>query len=70
MSKGPGVKKMFDDIAPSYDLMNRVMTMGQDQAWRRFVVEKAGDPGNDWVLDLANYWSPYYLKNNILKRLW
>lgn len=53
MSKGPGVQKMFDDIAPSYDLMNRVMTMGQDQGWRRFVVQKAGDPGNGWVLDLA-----------------
>ena len=53
MSKGPGVQKMFDDIAPSYDLMNRVMTMGQDQKWRRFVVAKAGDPGQGRVLDLA-----------------
>jgi demethylmenaquinone methyltransferase/2-methoxy-6-polyprenyl-1,4-benzoquinol methylase len=44
---------MFDDIAPSYDLMNRVMTMGQDQGWRRFVVKQAGDPGNGRVLDLA-----------------
>ncbi len=51
--KGPGVKKMFDDIAPSYDLMNRVMTMGQDQGWRRFVVKKAGDPGTGWGLDLG-----------------
>ncbi len=53
MGKGPGVQKMFDDIAPSYDLMNRVMTMGQDQGWRRFVVKKAGDPGTGSVLDLA-----------------
>ncbi len=53
MGKGPDVKKMFDNIAPSYDLMNRVMTMGQDQRWRRFVVNKAGDPGTGWVLDLA-----------------
>lgn len=53
MTKGPGVQKMFDDIAPSYDLMNRVMTMGQDQRWRRFVVEKAGDPMGGAVLDLA-----------------
>ncbi len=44
---------MFDDIAPNYDLMNRVMTMGQDQGWRRFVVKKAGDPGSGRVLDLA-----------------
>ena len=53
MSKGPGVQKMFDAIAGRYDLMNRVMTMGQDQKWRRFVVETAGDPGSGWVLDLA-----------------
>ena len=44
---------MFDAIAGRYDLMNRVMTMGQDQKWRRFVVEKAGDCQNRWVLDLA-----------------
>ena len=53
MSKGPGVQKMFDAIAGRYDLMNRVMTMGQDQKWRKFVVKKAGDPRNGWVLDLA-----------------
>lgn len=53
MSKGPGVQKMFDAIATRYDLMNRVMTMGQDQKWRKFVVEKAGDPHGGWALDLA-----------------
>ncbi|MCF8056051.1 MAG: bifunctional demethylmenaquinone methyltransferase/2-methoxy-6-polyprenyl-1,4-benzoquinol methylase UbiE [Desulfocapsa sp.] len=53
MSKGPAVQKMFDGIAADYDLMNRVMTMGQDQKWRRFVVDRAGDPGKGWVLDLA-----------------
>jgi demethylmenaquinone methyltransferase/2-methoxy-6-polyprenyl-1,4-benzoquinol methylase len=44
---------MFDAIAGRYDLMNRVMTMGQDQKWRRFVIKMAGDPGNSPVLDLA-----------------
>ncbi|MFV0437958.1 MAG: ubiquinone/menaquinone biosynthesis methyltransferase [Desulfopila sp.] len=44
---------MFDAIAGRYDLMNRLMTLGQDQRWRRFVVEKAGDPGDGWLLDLA-----------------
>lgn len=53
MSKGPGVQRMFDAIAGRYDLMNRVMTLGQDQRWRRFVVEKAGDPGPGRMLDLA-----------------
>lgn len=53
MSKGPGVQKMFDAIAGRYDLMNRVMTLGQDQRWRKFVVKKAGDPGSGRTLDLA-----------------
>lgn len=53
MSKEPGVQKMFDAIAGRYDLMNRVMTMGQDQKWRRFVVNMAGDPGDGLSLDLA-----------------
>lgn len=53
MSKEPGVQKMFDAIAGRYDLMNRVMTMGQDQKWRRFVVKMAGDPGDGLTLDLA-----------------
>ncbi len=53
MSKGPAVQKMFDGIAADYDLMNRVMTMGQDQRWRRFVALKAGDPKGGLVLDLA-----------------
>lgn len=44
---------MFDAIAGHYDLMNRVMTMGQDQKWRRFVVNMAGDPGDGMTLDLA-----------------
>ena len=53
MSKGPGVQKMFDAIAGRYDIMNRVMTMGQDQKWRRFVVKMAGNPGSGLTLDLA-----------------
>ncbi len=53
MSKGPGVQEMFDAIAGRYDVMNRVMTLGQDQRWRRFVVKKAGDPKGGVSLDLA-----------------
>ncbi|HUQ22193.1 MAG TPA: bifunctional demethylmenaquinone methyltransferase/2-methoxy-6-polyprenyl-1,4-benzoquinol methylase UbiE [Gaiellaceae bacterium] len=33
-----GVRSMFDRIAPVYDLMNRVMTAGLDQRWRRLTV--------------------------------
>jgi demethylmenaquinone methyltransferase/2-methoxy-6-polyprenyl-1,4-benzoquinol methylase len=47
------VQDMFGRIAQRYNLMNRVMTMGQDQRWRRFVVKKAQVPVNGQVLDLA-----------------
>ena len=54
MSKGPGVQRMFDTIAGRYDLMNRVMTLGQDQRWRRFVSRLAGPLESGWALDLAS----------------
>ncbi len=44
---------MFQGIAPRYDLMNRLMTAGQDRAWRRFVVWKATLPAAGLALDLA-----------------
>lgn len=47
------VQKMFGRIAGRYNLMNRLMTFGQDMRWRRFVVQQAqlGEAGK--VLDLA-----------------
>jgi demethylmenaquinone methyltransferase/2-methoxy-6-polyprenyl-1,4-benzoquinol methylase len=45
-----GVRRMFDRIAPVYDLMNRVMTAGLDRRWRALTVEQAVRPG-DRVLD-------------------
>jgi len=45
-----GVRSMFDRIAPVYDLMNRVMTVGLDQRWRRLTVRLTVSKG-DRVLD-------------------
>lgn len=47
-----GVRAMFDRIAPVYDVMNRVFTMGLDGRWRRFAAASAVRPG-DRVLDAA-----------------
>ncbi|MCA9912533.1 MAG: ubiquinone/menaquinone biosynthesis methyltransferase, partial [Anaerolineae bacterium] len=47
------VQDMFGRIAERYNLMNRVMTFGQDMRWRRFVVRQAQLPHNGKLLDLA-----------------
>jgi len=44
------VRRMFDRIAPVYDAMNRVMTAGLDQRWRRLTAQAVVRPG-DRVLD-------------------
>jgi demethylmenaquinone methyltransferase/2-methoxy-6-polyprenyl-1,4-benzoquinol methylase len=48
-----GVQRMFDRIAPVYDVMNRVMTAGLDQRWRRATVREAVLSGDD-VLDACS----------------
>jgi demethylmenaquinone methyltransferase / 2-methoxy-6-polyprenyl-1,4-benzoquinol methylase len=45
-----GVRAMFDRIAPVYDAMNRVMTAGLDQRWRRATARAVVSSG-DSVLD-------------------
>jgi len=44
------VRSMFDRISPVYDAMNRTMTMGLDQRWRRATVAAVVQRG-DSVLD-------------------
>ncbi len=44
---------MFSAIAPSYDLNNRLHSMGQDQAWRKKSVRHANVKPTDVVLDVA-----------------
>ena len=47
------VQEMFTRIAPRYDLMNRLMTGGQDIAWRREVIQRANLPPGGRLLDLG-----------------
>jgi demethylmenaquinone methyltransferase/2-methoxy-6-polyprenyl-1,4-benzoquinol methylase len=47
------VQGMFTKIARRYDLMNRIMTGGQDVRWRKRVIELARLRSNSSVLDLG-----------------
>lgn len=47
------VQEMFARIAGRYDLMNRLMTGGQDVRWRRLVIQRAALPPGGRLLDLG-----------------
>ncbi len=48
------VQNMFGRIAHRYDLMNQLMTAGQDGSWRRALIEKARITPSSRVLDLGS----------------
>jgi demethylmenaquinone methyltransferase / 2-methoxy-6-polyprenyl-1,4-benzoquinol methylase len=52
-SKRGAVEAMFDRLAPSYERMNRVISLGQDRRWRRHTVEALALNGGSLVLDLG-----------------
>jgi len=47
------VERMFDGIAPRYDLMNRLMTFGIDRAWRREAIAALEIRGGERIVDLG-----------------
>jgi demethylmenaquinone methyltransferase / 2-methoxy-6-polyprenyl-1,4-benzoquinol methylase len=51
--KARTVRGMFDRVAPRYDLVNRVMTLGMDVGWRRRAVRELHLPPGSLVFDLA-----------------
>jgi demethylmenaquinone methyltransferase/2-methoxy-6-polyprenyl-1,4-benzoquinol methylase len=51
--KAARVRAMFDEIAPTYERVNRVLSAGRDTYWRRRAVQMAAIRPDDCVLDLA-----------------
>jgi demethylmenaquinone methyltransferase / 2-methoxy-6-polyprenyl-1,4-benzoquinol methylase len=51
--RGEYVQDIFTRIAPRYDLMNRLMTAGQDIQWRKQVIRQAKLRPNSRLLDLG-----------------
>ncbi|MGQ9516364.1 MAG: bifunctional demethylmenaquinone methyltransferase/2-methoxy-6-polyprenyl-1,4-benzoquinol methylase UbiE [Anaerolineae bacterium] len=51
--KATYVRRMFDAIVARYDLMNRLMTAGRDEAWRRQAARQAVARPGGKILDVA-----------------
>ncbi|NLN71976.1 MAG: ubiquinone/menaquinone biosynthesis methyltransferase [Thermoplasmatales archaeon] len=47
------VKDVFNDIAPYYDKMNDIMSVGMIERWHKFMFKKAGDITGFSVLDVG-----------------
>lgn len=47
------IAAMFDSIAPRYDLLNRVLSAGLDQRWRRAAIASLGLTGREILLDVC-----------------
>jgi demethylmenaquinone methyltransferase/2-methoxy-6-polyprenyl-1,4-benzoquinol methylase len=52
-TKAARVRGVFDSVAPKYDLMNDLMSLGLHRAWKAYTVAVANVRPGDKVLDLA-----------------
>lgn len=52
-SKKEQVGKMFDNIAPNYDLLNRLLSAGVDVYWRKRAIDKLKSKQPKVILDVA-----------------
>jgi demethylmenaquinone methyltransferase / 2-methoxy-6-polyprenyl-1,4-benzoquinol methylase len=52
-AKHDAVEGMFDRLAPRYDRMNRLISLGMDKGWRRRTVDALAAVAGGTVLDLA-----------------
>jgi demethylmenaquinone methyltransferase/2-methoxy-6-polyprenyl-1,4-benzoquinol methylase len=51
--KGRQIKEMFSGIAPRYDFLNRLLSLGCDIRWRRYAVCKIDYGSEGRILDVA-----------------
>ena len=53
MPRKENVREMFDNIAPTYDKLNHVLSMNVDKLWRRHALKEIVDGSPQRILDVA-----------------
>lgn len=53
MPKKEIIQQMFDDIAPSYDRLNHLMSLDVDKFWRKRALKEIVDGTSQQILDVA-----------------
>ncbi|MBQ9193087.1 MAG: bifunctional demethylmenaquinone methyltransferase/2-methoxy-6-polyprenyl-1,4-benzoquinol methylase UbiE [Bacteroidales bacterium] len=53
MPKKEKVQQMFDNIAPTYDKLNHIMSLSVDKLWRRHALREIVDGRDQRILDIA-----------------
>ena len=53
MPEAVRIRRMFSTVAPRYDQLNRVLSLGIDRAWRRTLAKSLAAKTTDRILDLC-----------------
>ena len=53
LGKKQQVEQMFDTISGNYDNLNRMISLGTDQGWRKKVLQLVTETNPDTILDIA-----------------
>lgn len=53
MAKKNYIVNLFNDIAPTYDKLNHILSMNVDKSWRRKAVKRIVGQSPEYVLDIA-----------------
>ena len=53
VDRAPQVQAMFNQLAPTYDRANRIISMGLDQRWRRTAIKRLGAAAQGDMVDLC-----------------
>jgi demethylmenaquinone methyltransferase / 2-methoxy-6-polyprenyl-1,4-benzoquinol methylase len=53
-ARKPALRRLFDEISPGYDRLNRWLSFGLDRRWRAWAVAALGQTRGGRILDLAS----------------